>query len=157
MALATYYAGFGQLLGTDDDGSQTFVGYGQVHALKKGSTLEIKGEVLIDVNTNYAADHYKTGVSITNVLSVLGLTGTYSLKGDGHNWLSVYDYAGARYTDNYTYYDYTMFLQASANPLFLIVSRYYTTSGDQGGLESSQRGPYVPTNTWVFLFEMVEV
>lgn len=150
------YSGFGQLLGTADDGGQTFAGYGQVHAIKKGNELKISGEVLITANTNYNTDHYKTGVSKSAVLAALGITGNYVMKGDQHNFLEVYTSTGVRYAWSQDDYDYTMILMQSAEADILCAGRYYTISGDKGFWESSRRGTYALNNTWRFSFVMTE-
>lgn len=154
--MASYYAGFGSLLGTDDDGLQTFLGYGQVKARVIGNAVHIWGEALIDANADYQADHYKTGISLAAVLTALGLTGTFSLDGTAHNYLIVYKYDGHRYTQGQSNYGYGMLLLPATNPLFLIAGRYYTTSGDASGWETSQRGAYMNTNSWVFSFNLTK-
>lgn len=144
-----FYSGFGQLLGTADDGGQTFTGYGQVHGEKIGNTLLVWGEALIYTNTNSAADHYKTGVSIANCLTALGITDTYTYKGNYHNTIEVFNSTGAKVCSGDGNYGYGLISEINSG--ILNIARYYTTGGSVGGW-GSNNNIYATGKTWKFSF-----
>lgn len=145
-----YYHGFGNACGSNTAGV-TFAGYGAVRAIKTGNTYRFYGEVRITTRTGAGAADFQTGISIANVLSVLGITDTLTYKGNYHNRLEIFTAAGAKLATNDSNYGYGFV--AEHNSGILNCARYYTTTGDIGGWGSSGT-PYAVGNVWMFEFVM---
>jgi hypothetical protein len=117
--------------------------------------LYVWGEALITANTNYASDHYHTGISLANCFTALGLTiGNYTYKGDAYTHLEIFTAAGGKYAYGNAAYGYGLRNENYESTGILNCARYYQTDGATGGWASNNIGPYAVTNTWLFSFVM---